>query len=674
MNKWDAKFGFFWYNDEEIFQFTQEDFDKKAKTYKDVGINIVITFSCTHFRWTMYEHWAVINEALRKMVIACHKYDIQVVEHHSTHLTFDPQNQDEWDFFERTLNKRHSLIDSWDNIRNVVNDNFTSEFRQIDGRTGEYARSRYKGFCMCFNNEKYRKAYFDYLEILYLETKVDGIMTDDVQYFGDWNACTCEYCRTQFRDQTGYEIPQPNDWNDFYGDYDKKVFVAWVKFKRQSTERFQRDVNKHFENLGLSLIRPNYVSDTINTNPTSYPFDVCSDIWDWVFQENCFSSIIKYSWPKWFTEAVHRYAMGRKNNVPSMSMFYPDRYDSYYFTWSLAQFFGQLSLFTPEGKDMTSVEKTFRDFEKKHWDVLQNQQKQSDFAIYYPFDSWHYTDESKSQSINMFKAYTQGALFNGLIPDMVYQDEDFMQFGTILLPDVRMMSTAMLEKLNKYVKDGGNLLIFGVPGIKDEFGNYRDKKEINKAFMINTALDIDGNNENLGDIYFTSLTPFTDDYYEVSNVDRWYGTELRTKKPKLITEQMAKNQGDMLRALLPENLLTIKEKSTNELYLTQLYFSHDNKYLLLHILNTNETLKTDKEDIGHSDTIKYFMSDCKEKNEEIKITIIDYPDYDLTSGQIISPEFEKAKQVLLKRNETGVEVTIPKNTFSGYGIVLIKMG
>ncbi len=125
MNKWDAKFGFFWYNDDEIFKFTQEDFDEKAKSFADVGINIVITFSCTHFRFSMYEHWDIITKCLKKIVIACHKYNIQVVEHHSSHLTFDPLNEEEWKFFERTLKKRHSSIESWDNIRNFVNDNFT---------------------------------------------------------------------------------------------------------------------------------------------------------------------------------------------------------------------------------------------------------------------------------------------------------------------------------------------------------------------------------------------------------------------------------------------------------------------------------------------------------------------------------------------------------------------
>jgi hypothetical protein len=289
MNKWDAKFSFFWYNDDEIFNFTQDDFDKKAKSYADIGITHVITFSCTHFRWSMYEHWDAITECLRKMVVACHKYDIKLVEHHSTHLTFDPLNEEEWDYFERVLKVRHSKIDSWDNIRNFVTDNFTKELRHIDGRTNEYARSSYKGYCMCFNNEKYQAAYFDYLTDLYKKTGIDGIMTDDVQYFGEWNACTCDYCRDLFRKETGYELPMPDGWDEFYGDYDNKVFTAWLRFKRESTSGFQQKVNEHFKSLGLNLLRPNYVSSVINTNPTSYPFDICGEIWDWVFQENCFS-------------------------------------------------------------------------------------------------------------------------------------------------------------------------------------------------------------------------------------------------------------------------------------------------------------------------------------------------------------------------------------------------
>ena len=218
MNKWDAKFGFFWYNDEEIFHFKKEDFNEKARKMAESGINIVMTFSSTHFRWCM------INKCLKNVVDACHKYGIKVIEHHSSHLTWDPLNDEDWEYMEMVLNKRHSSIDSWDGIREYVSAEKvkgTENYRQIDGRTGAWARSNYKGWCKCFNNEEYRKVYLNYLEELYKVTGIDGIMTDDVQYFGFGHACSCEYCTKLFKEQYGYDMPKPgSEWDKFHGDFD----------------------------------------------------------------------------------------------------------------------------------------------------------------------------------------------------------------------------------------------------------------------------------------------------------------------------------------------------------------------------------------------------------------------------------------------------------------------
>jgi len=60
-NPWDHRFAFFWYNDPEIFEWTQVDFDRKAKEFADSGINHVITFSLTHFRWSFHPYWNTIN-------------------------------------------------------------------------------------------------------------------------------------------------------------------------------------------------------------------------------------------------------------------------------------------------------------------------------------------------------------------------------------------------------------------------------------------------------------------------------------------------------------------------------------------------------------------------------------------------------------------------------------
>ena len=48
-----------------------------------------------------------------------------------------------------------------------------------------------------------------------------------------------------------------------------------------------------------------------DASPTTYALETLPDL-DWVFQENCFSSIIRYSWPSWAVEAPHRYAVGRR--------------------------------------------------------------------------------------------------------------------------------------------------------------------------------------------------------------------------------------------------------------------------------------------------------------------------------------------------------------------------
>ena len=93
---WEQVYTYFWYNDREIFEWTQEDFDRKAKELADRGVNLVITFSMTHFRFGYYPYWNEINACIRKIVIACHKFNILVVEHHSAHLTLNLRTELGW--------------------------------------------------------------------------------------------------------------------------------------------------------------------------------------------------------------------------------------------------------------------------------------------------------------------------------------------------------------------------------------------------------------------------------------------------------------------------------------------------------------------------------------------------------------------------------------------------
>ena len=348
------RYGWIWYDAKEIFEFSQEDMDAKVKRYADVGINILIGFSCTHFRWSFVRHWDKINACIEKLVGACHKYGIKYVEHHSSHLTFNPQNDEDRKWAENVLISRNSKPEDWPGFWEdaygdpVIDGVKMSGLRQISGRSGKAGITTYHGYGMCFNNPDYRRLYFSYLEDVY-QRGIDGIMTDDVQYFGNdgtgwasFNACTCEHCRRLFRKKTGYEIPQPEQWKEFYWNFKDPVFVAWKRFKDESTLDFAYAVKKHYEDLGYRMLRPNYISGVITTNVTAYPFEKCAEIWDCIFQENCSMHIISQSWPFFGAEAVHRFCMGRKRGVPAMSMFYPCTDSSLYFGWALSMAWGQL--------------------------------------------------------------------------------------------------------------------------------------------------------------------------------------------------------------------------------------------------------------------------------------------------------------------------------------------
>ena len=113
MDPWDTRFGFFWYNDQEIFHASQEDLNRQAEALAETGINHVITFSCTHFRWSFRRHWGAIEDALARVVNACHGHGIRVTEHHSSHLTFNPLNDDDLAEFVKLQKKFADSDKSW---------------------------------------------------------------------------------------------------------------------------------------------------------------------------------------------------------------------------------------------------------------------------------------------------------------------------------------------------------------------------------------------------------------------------------------------------------------------------------------------------------------------------------------------------------------------------------
>lgn len=677
LEPWEQGFCWFWYNDEEIFKYTQADFDARARELADSGITIILTFSLTHFRLSYYPYWEEINACLRKLVVACHKYGIRVVEHHSAHLTHRLLGERGWEYLERnffTYSRGTARYDNWKRIFPFLTTDYKigdadiRTFAQIDGRTGEPVVNQYGAYSMCFNNPDYRKTYFEYLKGV-VATGIDGIMNDDVQYFGDGHSCACEHCRKLFKEETGYELPAPDGWSTFFQNYDDPAYIAWKKFKFSSTSRMYRDLTAFYEELGVKLLRPNYCSDILKHCPTCYSFDRCIDQWDFIFQENCFSAIMKQSYLDFMTEAVHRYAAGRRYGIPSMSMFYPDRPDSTYFGWALARSWGQLYTGTCEGMDVTAMERPYRAFEKKYVRYYTAPQKIADVSFYFSRRTRDFTADARYRYMEKMMGGMQAAYEARLSVDMVMEEdsvEELLRHGTVVMSYVAMISDGELLKLAEYVRRGGRLIILGDFAVRDENGALRSEARIEEVlgvhFVMNTPVSCGS-----GEVCRMDFEPLEPEFQPTVWADR------RVPNPQPVAAVPSKyalrksGTGRVLREILQAPKVSIA--CENEHVALTAYEVEG--ALAIHLCNLADTVAEKAEPVAHADLLTNFTPDG-EKVPAITLTVNTDLPFVPTRATLMSPERDGEMRLTFALDGDALRVEIPKNVFSGYALIALE--
>jgi len=683
LDPWDTRFGFFWYNDREIFHATQEDLNGQAEALAATGINHVITFSCTHFRWSFRRYWDLLEETLLKVVRACHLYGIRVTEHHSSHLTFNPLNSDDEAYMDRVLRVRGSSRASWPGLREdcdadpEVGGAPLSSLRQIDGRTGRWARSNYRGWCMCFNNPDYRRAYLAYLETLYA-VGIDGIMTDDVQWFGEGHACACTHCRRLFREQTGYEMPGPGpDWEVWHGDYEDPSYVAWLDFRFRSNEGFHAAVKAHYEGLGLRPLRPNYVSSALNRNWTAYTLEMLPDL-DWVFQECCFSTIVRYSWPHWAVEASHRFAVGRRRNIPAMAMFYPDRPDTMLFTWGLAMSWGQMYLATPEGFSLNEQEKGLRAFERKHARLLRGVKRLSRLGFYDSRGNRNLYGDAEARSLRALHVWIQ-ACYRGNLPFDLFQREELdrlEEYAVVVLNEVAFLSDEELAVFRAFVVDGGVLVWTGRTGTRDERGRGRSDDVLARMRGLEGPVCMeDGAAMTVHAVGKGKLVTVAGDFglgpvEYAHNADRWQTEEVRV--PFRAVSEKERETWREIRELLVRFLpdgpdLTI-ENLPRDVMVTA-YEAADGNSLVLHVVNAAETLDVPPgRRVGHSDPIPF----PRHLGSPIRISVrkpLRWSGHRVGDARYLDPEVEGEVSLEIEDGGATIFVEVDPQLVRGYGLV-----
>ena len=675
LNPWEQGFCWFWCNDDEIFLYTEEDFERRAEELAKSGITVIMTFSLTHFRMGFYPYWRELNESLAKLVRACHKWGIRVVEHHSASLTSRVLDEGGWEKLDGEIcrrSKNTAKYDHWKRIFPFLTYDYTIDgvdirsFMQIDGRTGEWARNRYGTFSACYNNPDYRRIYFDYMKSV-VATGIDGIMNDDVQFFGDGHACTCEHCRRLFTEQTGYTLPDPEHWSEFADNYDDPAFIAWKKFRFDSTERMYRDLGAFYEKLGVKLLRPNYSSCVLKECPTSYPFDLCSDIWDFIFQENCNADIMKESYMDFMAESVHRFAAGRQRGVPTMSLFYPDRPDSVYFSWALARSWGQLYTGTASGMDITPMEVPYRRFEKKYLQFYASPRKISDLAFYFSRRTRDFTKSPFKRFMRHMMGSMQAAYVSGFRLDMVMEEdplESLLTHKTIVLSYVAMLSEGERRRFEDYVRAGGNLIILGDFALYAEDGRKRGEDEIMELFGVRLAVN-EAVGLGKGSVFLSDFRPEEAEFQPTIGCKRGFEPPVTTTAVPSKWNAQREGTGKLLRSLLRPQIEIVSEN--DRLVVTA--FDVDGARVL-HIVNLADTISAERKTVSHEDPIPNFCEGAKKLGAfTVKLNGIQF---EVSRACLLTPERETPVSLQIRRTDGALAVEIPSDIFAAYAMIVLE--
>ena len=501
---WDTRFAFFWYNDQEIFHDTDADLARKAEAFARVGINHVITFSATHFRWSFRRHWELLTETLARVVTACHAAGIRVTEHHSSHLTHNPVDQAGERQVEQRLRKRGSSLASWPHLREdcdadpVIDGVRPSSWRQVDGRTGRWARSAYpgrydyQGWAFCFNNPHYRRAYLAYLERLYA-IGIDGIMTDDVEWFGAGHACACTTCP---RLVPGADRPRSARNPGPLGSAGTETMAIGPTSPgcgsaRPRPRHFTRRSQTTTAGSASTRCDPTTASGCCTGIPTGYRWKTCLTSTG-SSRRTTTPPLSATRGAGWAIEAAHRFAVGRWRGIPPMSMFYPDRPDTVRFCWALAMSWGHLYLATPEGRSLEHAEKRLRRFEVAHPALLRRVHRVASVGFYDSRATRELYEHAEERSVAGLIAWAQ-ACYRRNLPFDLFQQEELDRlplYRVVVLNEAVFLSDAELAALRGFVRAGGTLVWTGATGSRDESGAARDAGALARFWGIESFAEV----------------------------------------------------------------------------------------------------------------------------------------------------------------------------------------
>lgn len=360
---------------------------------------------------------------------------------------------------------------------------------------------------ICPNDAEYKQLVISHFMQL-TQTGIDGIWIDIPKFlcdFGDWEdnwACHCQDCKTKFREDTGLELPATVDWDD-------TTWKTWIIWRQHVIKDYIKDLNTAVKkvNPDCKIIVEHWHGIDAGSVREAWSPIFLREVTDCLAHEYAAASYTEktYDYYNYLRDiASYLYYRGLDTDHPSWILAYSSGVEGQTMLAASVLSTG-CNFYDTDAPDMSGTVNLHQQEKIFSW-IAQHQK------YYYNTEPWANTGVYYSKRTMDFYQHDYEAdfycdfmgvcmmLLEFHVPyQVLFSLDDIDRYHTIFLPTTACMSDEEINKINEFVKNGGNVVATGKSGQYDEWGVTRSHNLLSDSAVFMDAVGID---------YYNHVSPF----------------------------------------------------------------------------------------------------------------------------------------------------------------------
>lgn len=457
---------------------------RRVEKAAEANVTTAITFGA-HFRWDYLPYFTILHDHIASLAEEMHKYGMELYDRHSVNLIHRYDTVEEMRHVmlhsgpHLPFSPSREAADCWTYKGKKLND-----WRMVDVRTREpLYYPQYAGEGFCYRNAEFVEAYCDYAKRLIADTGIDGLAAEDPVHYLNYRSCACPHCREALKQRAGIDLPPISD-QSFWGNWENPAWKHWIDLRFESGREF-------FEKLSKALPE-NFPITTCGSDSSScYAIGMATDARTFISGgSNYVHSELSGNTPPYPNDPVtvnvpissravtfsHHQAVAREAGIRSFSTGYGFTKPSANIIWAVNKILDNDCCFStlkarlglpdhilrelPEESDIVGDAYTF---EKENPQLFSGNQF-GQLGVYFSYETRNHTFfGAMSKGYHQEYSRTLDLLFKaGLSPHTIFKfPESAEEYPVVILSSVAAMTDAETAAMNRYLANGGKLLVLG---------------------------------------------------------------------------------------------------------------------------------------------------------------------------------------------------------------------